>query len=98
MSNPTDTKPLTLTEIAARIRAHLARFEADKTINAANARGSRPYYCVNAWRAGKYVGVKYISYQGPRMLDRPTAHAYLAWLDAGNVGRHYEVPKEKRDE
>lgn len=96
MSEAINTKPLTLTELATRIRAHLNRFETDKAINATDLKsGTQPYYHANAYRAGRYLGVKYISYQGTLMLDRPTANRYLAWLDAGNVGRHQKMLREE---
>ena len=83
---------MTLTEIAAKINAHLMRFEADKTINA-NAKG-QPYYHAGCCRAGSYVQVKYVSYQGETNISRADALAYLAWLDAGNVGKHYAMPNK----
>ena len=84
----------TMKELAAGIDAHLKRFEADPAINAIERRGGRlsPYYGAGAgyWR-GRYLLVQYISYQGPLTLSKAEAEAYLAWLDAGNVGRHYEA-------
>jgi hypothetical protein len=35
----------------------------------------------------------YISHQGECFLKRAEAEKYLAWLDAGNVGKHYGVPR-----
>jgi len=52
--------------------------------------GLRPYYGAGAWYSGgSKLGVRYISYQSQTFLTRSEAEAYLAWLDAGNVGRHY---------
>lgn len=90
-----------LSEIAKRIHAHLKRFEADPAV------ASRPdprhpdneraaiaqYYNGGAWASGRYVGIKYISYQPEYFLTKQEALAYLAWLDAGNVGRHYEAQR-----
>lgn len=76
-----------LDEIASRILAHLKRFEADKKINA--SKYGVPYYMVNAYRAGTRVGVAYVAYQYHSKLKKADAEAYLAWLDAGNVGTHY---------
>jgi hypothetical protein len=90
-----DKKP-TLTEIAARIRAHLKRFEADPAINKLDPHyRTRTYYCVNAYRGGRYVSVSYVNYQGATALERERAERYLAWLDAGNVGTHWECEKQE---
>lgn len=59
------------------------------------AQGSSPYFQPNAYQAGRYVGVCYISFQGASNLSKADAEKYLAWLDAGNVGRHYEALREK---
>jgi len=85
----------TMKELAAGIDNHLKRFEADPVINAkVEGRGSRlaRFYGAGAsyWR-GRYLLVQYISYQGPLTLSKAEAEAYLAWLDAGNVGRHHEA-------
>jgi hypothetical protein len=90
-----DKKP-TLNEIAARIRAHLKRFEADPAINGRHPRsGTSAYYLARAYRGGRYVSVSYVTYQGATTLDRERAERYLAWLDAGNVGRHWECEKQE---
>lgn len=81
-----------LKEIASRINAHLKRIEADPKLNPYDRPGGcRPYYMAGAWAAGRWVGVKYVSYQGFRNLSKADAERYLDWLDAGNVGRHYEA-------
>lgn len=97
-------KPLTLAEIAERIKAHLKRFEGDAVINAAKPpiipgarEGQRTYFMANAFRIGPCVGVTYVSYQGPTKLPRDKALAYLNWLDAGHVGRHYDLERERRN-
>ena len=86
---------MTMKELAAGIAAHLKRFEADPVINAkVEGRGSRlaPFYGAGAsyWR-GRYLHVQYVSYQGASHLSKSEAEVYLAWLDAGNVGRHHEA-------
>ena len=81
---------LTLTELASRIAAHLKRFERDPEINEQRGHG-RPYYHAGAYRGGSRVMVSYVTYQGRSSLKRDEAERYLAWLDAGNVGRHYEA-------
>jgi hypothetical protein len=87
-------KKATLGSIAARINAHLKRMEADKAINKntqADGRGLSDFYCAGSSAAGRFVYVTYITYQGHSPLTRQQAEAYLAWLDAGNNGKHYEV-------
>lgn len=84
----------TLTEIAARIHAHMRRFETDPKINAPDpVYRTRNYYCAGAYRAGSFVGLRYVSYHCAWHLRRADAQRYLAWLDAGNVGTHYEMER-----
>ncbi len=87
---------MTLTETAKRISAHLKRFESDPVINVVRNHGGKRYYNANAVRLGQFVGVSYISYQGRTNLARPRAEAYLAWLDDGNEGRHFEAEREQK--
>lgn len=87
---------LTLTEIASRINHHLRRFEADPAINSYRLRSGKPYYRAGAYRAGRRVGVRYISYQGSSNLTREQAERYLKKLDGGFVGRHFEALREER--
>ncbi len=88
-------KPLKLTEIADRITAHLKRFERDPVINKLNKWDAKPYYNAHAWRGGAYVRIRYVSYRGTTSLRRAEAIAYLEWLDAGNVGRHFEFQRNE---
>lgn len=94
----------TLVEIAQRIAAHLTRFEADKGPRGVNwwhdgkVNGTRPFFMTGAAKSGRYVGVSYVSYQGPTYLTKAEAARYLAALDAGFVGRHYEALKRKEEE
>lgn len=86
-----------LKEIAAAISTHLHRFEASKKINAPHPKyKTRPYYMAWSGASGAYVKVVYVSYQGSSCLRREEAEAYLAWLDARNVGRHYEQQREQK--
>jgi hypothetical protein len=81
-----------LSQIAAKIDAHLRRFEMDPKIN--NRRNETKllsYYGAGASVAGRYVSVQYIGYQGDTSLSKAEAERYLAWLDAGNVGRHWQM-------
>ena len=82
-----------LREIAAKIQAHLDRFAADPGINAKRPeKGGMIYYdrpdAVVA--DGNNIHVTYHAARGYRILTEVEARGYLAWLDAGNVGRHYE--------
>jgi len=90
----TDNTPRTLAELAECINRHLKRFEADPVINAPDPRrgDTRPFfYAWASYRVGSKMSVQYISYQGASKLSKAEATEYLAWLDAGNVGRHYEA-------
>lgn len=100
-------KPLTLKlrELAARITEHLRRFERDPKINVCHqwehdgkvVKGRPPYYYAGASAAGSRVFVHYVPFQGHSSLTRAEAEAYLAWLDAGNVGRHYEQQRQQKE-
>ena len=86
-----------LAEIASRIDKHLKRFEADPKINACRVShgNTKPYFYASAYARGRYVYVGYITYQGLSHLSKEQALIYLAWLDAGNVGRHLEALREQ---
>lgn len=82
-----------LKELAQQIGAHLKRFEADPVLSRSpdgNARFWRP----SCYAAGLYVCVAYVSYQGRSTMTKGEATAYLAKLDAGFVGRHFEALRE----
>ena len=86
-----------LAEIAAKLAAHLKRIEGDPTLNpprGGSCGGTRSYWNAHSWAAGSRVGVRYVSYQGETFLTKGRAVAYLAWLDAGNVGTHYEAERK----
>jgi hypothetical protein len=86
------TKESPLKEIASRILSHLKRFEKDPIINKADPQyKTRPYFWSNVSVRGRRIMVTYVSYQGSSSLTRQEAADYLAWLDAGNVGCHYEM-------
>lgn len=101
-----ETAELTTREIAARITKHLQRFEKDPAINVRkifnketrqweptvkHGEGLGQYYWANASHEhGQKVGILYISYQGRTKLSKEDALKYLAWLDAGNVGKHQD--------
>jgi len=44
--------------------------------------------------SGRFVYVRYISFQGSSHLSRDQAEAYLAYLDSGKTGRHFEALRE----
>jgi len=82
-----------LVELEKRITAHLKRFEKDPKINPPrpHASGTHRYYEPNAYVVGSKIGIRYICYQGFGFpLGRAEALEYLRWLDAGNVGDHYD--------
>lgn len=87
-----------LEKIAARINEHLVRFENDPLINRRPFFDGAllPYYCAGAVRAGNYVDVRYVSFQLTSRMRKAEAEAYLAWLDAGNVGTHYAYEWSKK--
>ena len=86
-----------LVEIARAIYGHLKRFEADQKINAPDPKyHTRAYYMPNAWSAGSKVGVRYVSYQGEHFLSKIEALEYLAWLELGNEGTHWEAEQAKK--
>lgn len=69
----------TLTEIANRIDEHLKdnAAPADRTWAGAHVSGNRVII--------QYVGVCYYT------ITRDQATKYLAWLDAGNIGKHLKL-------
>lgn len=96
---PTSSKSKSSTEptpkeIGERINAHLKRLEADPTYNVRDPlyKTTKLYLAGAAW-GGQRVYITYIGYQGSIKLTRQEAAKYLAWLDAGNKGRHYKVLK-----
>ncbi len=105
-------KPPTKTEIASglakKIDVHLQRFEKDKKINwnrrwdkaaggwVPDPRGVSPYYGAHAVGNRHRVWVVYITYQSGSFISIEDAERYLAWLDDGNEGRHYEALREAR--
>jgi hypothetical protein len=94
----TDTRAmLKLGEIAERIYAHLKRFETDPKINKVSKGPMRlhDYFCAVAVAAGSRIGVKYVGYHQYSFLTKKQAAAYLAWLDAGHVGFHWQAPQAK---
>lgn len=106
-------KPPTKTEIARdlaeKIDAHLQRFEKDNKVNwsrrwdkttehwVSDPNGVRPYYGARAVGNRHRVWVIYVTFQSGSYLSIEDAEKYLAWLDDGNEGRHYEALREVRE-
>lgn len=83
-----------LNEIAERISTHLHRFENDPAINVrpgGNQYRTLPYWHPGAAARGRFVYVRYVSFQLSSTLSKDQATRYLEWLDAGNVGRHFQL-------
>jgi hypothetical protein len=53
------------------------------------------YWRSAAWSSGKYVYVCYVGFQGTAHLTKEQALKYLAWLQAGGVGKHYTALEAK---
>lgn len=88
-----------LDDIAARINAHLKRWEDDPVINAIpDGRTTRPFFHAWAQRNGRYVAISYVSYQLTTHMSKAEAIKYLEWIEAGNVGTHYQMEREARDD
>lgn len=92
MNSPAAAPALKLAELAERIDAHLRRLEADKDVNV-NPRAPKlkMLYSAAAEPAGRFVAIRYVSYQGFMNVSKADALAYLAALDGGFVGRHFEA-------
>jgi hypothetical protein len=74
-------------QIAVGINAHFKKFESRRE----QGGKYKHFWGSGAHAVGGKVLVCYVSYQGSTRLSIETARAYLAWLDAGNVGQHYQL-------
>ena len=92
MAEADDYLKLKAPEIGERIGAHLKRFAADPAINAPqlmrNGMRLEPFFEPGAYGKGRLVYVRYKLNHGFEHLSRVDGARYLAWLDAGNVGKH----------
>lgn len=95
---PQPTKTELARDVALKINAHLQRIERSPTLNPrrrsdqdSDALGTYSYFDAGATGVRHRVWIRYVSYQGGSYLSIEVAQKYLAWLDAGHVGRHYEV-------
>jgi hypothetical protein len=68
--------------LGAAIDGHLKRFEKIK---------AGKFYLAAAVGDRHRVFVRYVNYQDGSHLSVAEAEEYLAWLDAGGVGRHFVV-------
>jgi hypothetical protein len=82
-------------ELAARIDAHLRRFEADPAINTKTRGGTSRFYRAGSSAHGGWVSITYVTYQGPTLIRKNDAERYLAKLDAGFVGQHYSALRDE---
>ena len=104
----TPTKTEIATVLAQKINAHLRRIENDKVLNPGrrfdkdhktwvpDEMGTRSFYGARAMGDRHRVWIIYVTYQGGNYVPIADAETYLAWLDAGNVGRHFEALREKK--
>lgn len=93
---------MTTKEIAEKIDAHLKRFEKDPKINAPYSPVGNPktrllyYWHAGARGCGRWISICYVAYQSRSSISKMDGERYLAWLDAGNVGRHFEALRAPR--
>lgn len=98
-----------LSEIAARIDAHFKRIEPDEKLNpcrefvggewrntGTTMRGTAWLCRPSCLATGTRIRVSYVSYQCTLFLSKDAALAYLAWLDAGNLGSHHVMERQAR--
>lgn len=83
-----------LDEIARKITGYLKKFENDPGINITSKYGTTRYYQSCAFKCGRFVAIRYVSYHPHSPLSKTDALAYLAWLEAGNVGKHWDIKKD----
>lgn len=70
-----------VSRVAGQIDAYLRMFED----------AGAGYVVASARTAGDSVRVVYRISDGPVILPLEEAHAYLRWLEAGNVGTHLDM-------
>ena len=80
-------------EIATRIDERLKWLEKnDNPVMPGNHDGSlKRFYNAGSSRAGRYVRVGYISYQGADTLTFDEAERYAQYLEGGGNERHFEA-------
>lgn len=78
---------MTLEELAERINAHLQKFPRDRFP------GARAAASLTGLGWGERVRVVYDNRDRSHPLTKDEAQRYLAWLDAGNVGTHFDMER-----
>jgi hypothetical protein len=86
-----------LSDIATSIGAHLRQFSqtpsiAEKSWIDGNGKERKLtlFWSPRCFRAGSRVKIRYVNYQYESSMTKAEALQYLEWLNAGNVGRHYD--------
>ncbi len=93
------SQPITLIDLAADINHYLRSFAADLHINKPVPMESDPatlrppYQFTSVCRIRGGVSVTYDPIYGQHRLPRVEAEHYLAWLEAGNVGKHSDMKR-----
>jgi hypothetical protein len=83
-------KKLTCEQIANRIYKILKELETKKLDKKFNL------YEVNVWSGSGVVHIRYVDYWNYDTLTKVEALEYLKWLEAGNIGNHYDMEREKK--
>ena len=87
---------MTLEEVAQHINAHLVRLALSQDANDLIRRWGRSGLDPSAVRSGSRVMVKYARFTRKRdSMSKTAAEAYLAALDAGFTGMHFDHPEIK---
>lgn len=80
--------------VVDRIQTHLFEMENDRYNNSASGLfRRRPLYNPSIGSYGLNFVIKYHAKQKGYRLTNTEALAYLAWLDAGNIGQHYHMDR-----
>ena len=87
---------MTLQDVADRINAHLVRLAQSQDVNDLIRQWGRSGLDPSAVRSGSRVMVKYARFTRKRdSMSKTAAEAYLAALDAGFTGMHFDHPEAK---
>ena len=103
MSTHLKHKPRTLADLVDGIAGYLKMFERDPVINARPIPYAAwsfptlpPYGSTSARRTRSGVALNYSALGTTYELPREQAERYLVWLEAGNVGKHIDMPAEDK--
>ena len=92
--------------LGQKIDAQLKRIEKDPLLNLGrrldkdrkewvpDEMGVRSFYGARAKGDRHRIWIIYVTYQHGSYISIEDAEKYLAWLDAGHVGRHFEALRE----